>query len=256
MPEGGPGDALDPDVTAGSLADLDAADTVAISADTKFDLGRGIGDTVTVRFPDDTETSVKIVAIYDRSLGFGGFLVGAPTVADHDPASAANTVLVSTAPGASAEVASELEDLGVTAQSKDAYVDSVQTAAASSQHLSAVLLLALLAFVGLAAANTLVMTTAGRKAELDLLRRTGATRKQLLRMAWVESLITGSAAWVIGTIAVIPAVLGVGFGLLGASVPGVGWTAYAVLSLLVFAISVLTIVPTVVRSLRGPVSAR
>jgi putative ABC transport system permease protein len=100
------------------------------------------------------------------------------------------------------------------------------------------------------------MTTAGRRAELDLLRRTGATRKQLLRMAWVESLITGAAAWVIGTVAVIPAVLGVGFGLLGASMPGVGWTAYAVLSLLVFAISVLTIVPTVVRSLRGPVTAR
>lgn len=48
-----------------------------------------------------------------------------------------------------------------------------------------------------------------------------------------------------GTIAVIPAVL-------GASMSGVGWTAYAVLSLLVFAIAVLTIVPTVVRSLPGP----
>ncbi|CAI9412296.1 FtsX-like permease family protein [Nocardioides sp. T2.26MG-1] len=256
LPEGGPGDAFDPDLTAGSLADLDAVDTVAISADTKFDLGKGIGDRVTVRFPDDTETDAKIVAVYDRSLGFGGYLVGASTVADHDPDAAATTVLVSTSPGASADVASELEDLGVPAQSKDAYVGSVQTAAASSQHLSAVLLLALLAFVGLAAANTLVMTTAGRRAELDLLRRTGATRTQLLRMAWVESLITGAAAWVIGTVAVIPAVLGVGFGLLGASVPGVGWTAYALLSVLVFAISVLTIVPTVVRSLRGPVSAR
>lgn len=256
LPAGGAGDAFDPDVTAGSLADLDTPNTVAISSDTKFDLGKGIGDEVTVRFPDETETSATIVAVYDRSLGFGGFLAGASTAAAHDPAFAATTVLVSTAPGASADVASELRDLGVTAQSKDAYVDSVQTAAASSQHLSAVLLLALLAFVGLAAANTLVMTTAGRKAELDLLRRTGATRKQLLRMAWVESLITGAAAWVIGTIAVVPAVLGVGFGLLGASMPGVGWTAYAVLSLLVFAISVLTIVPTVVRSLRGPVSAR
>ncbi|HEY0950380.1 ABC transporter permease [Nocardioides sp.] len=256
LPEGGPGDAFDPDVAAGSLAALDAADTVAISADTKFDLGKGIGDRVTVRLPDDTEISAKVVAVYDRSLGFGGYLVGATTVAGHDPDGAVDTVLVATDPGASAEVASELRDLGVTAQSKDAYVDSVQTAAASSQHLSAVLLLALLAFVGLAAANTLVMTTAGRKAELDLLRRTGATRTQLLRMAWVESLITGAAAWVIGTIAVIPAVLGVGFGLLGASMPGVGWTAYAVLSLLVFAISTLTILPTVVRSLSGPVAAR
>lgn len=256
LPEGGPGDALDPDVTAGSLADFDAPDTVAISADSRFDLGKGIGDRVTMRFPDDTETSAKIVAVYDRGLGFGGYLVGASTVAGHDPDAAANTVLVSTDPGATADVASELRDLGVTAQSKDAYVDSVQTAAASSQHLSAVLLLALLAFVGLAAANTLVMTTAGRRAELNLLRRTGATRTQLLRMAWVESLITGAAAWVIGTVAVIPAVLGVGFGLLGASMPGVGWTAYAVLSVLVFAVSVLTIVPTVGHSLRGPVSAR
>ncbi|WP_296602501.1 ABC transporter permease [Nocardioides sp.] len=256
LPDGGAGDALDPDVTAGSLADLDGEDTVAISADAKFDLGKGIGDHVTMRFPDDTETQALIVAVYDRGLGFGDYLVGVSTVAAHDPDAAVDTVLLSTDPGASTEVAGEVKDLGVTAQSKDAYVDSVQTAAASSQHLSAVLLLALLAFVGLAAANTLVMTTAGRRAELDLLRRTGATRAQLLRMAWVESLITGAAAWAIGTVAVIPAVLGVGFGLLGASMPGVGWTAYAVLSVLVLAISVLTIVPTVVRNLRGPVSAR
>lgn len=256
LPDGGPGAAFDPDVTSGSLADLDAADTVAISADSRFDLGKGIGDQVTVKFADGEQTQATIVAVYDRSLGFGGYLVGEATAQAHDPKAGIDTVLVSTDPGASTAVSDTLGDTGATVQTKHAYVDGVQTEAASSQHLSAVLLLALLAFVGLAAANTLVMTTAGRRAELDLLRRTGASRKQLLRMAWVESLITGATAWVIGTVAVIPAVLGVGFGLLGASMPGVGWTAYAVLSLLVFAISMLTIVPTVMRSLRGPVSAR
>lgn len=54
-----------------------------------------------------------------------------------------------------------------------------------------------------------------RRNELRLYGRTGATRSQLLRMTLVEATITGGLTWVIGTLAVLPAVLGVGLGRLG-----------------------------------------
>jgi putative ABC transport system permease protein len=69
--------------------------------------------------------------------------------------------------------------------------------------------LLLLIFVGIAAADALVLSTTGRRDELTLLHRTGSTRTQLLRMAALEALVTALLAWVIGTVSVVPAVLAV-----------------------------------------------
>ena len=99
-------------------------------------------------------------------------------------------------------------------------------------------LLLLLIFIGLGAANALILTTTGRHAELVLLHRTGTTRRQLRRMTTVESLLTGVLAWLIGTIVVIPAVLGVSAGLLGWRLPVIDLRTYVLLSLAVIAIAI------------------
>jgi hypothetical protein len=57
-------------------------------------------------------------------------------------------------------------------------------------------------------------------------------------MLLVESLLTGVLAWLIGTAAVIPAVLGVSAGLLPGQVPVVDLTTYLFLSLVVLATAV------------------
>jgi putative ABC transport system permease protein len=142
-------------------------------------------------------------------------------------------------------VRSELRALGLTASTPAAYVDRASIAGAGEQRLSTVLLLALLAFVAVAAANALAMATAGRRGELLLLRRTGATRRQLLTMALVEAGVTAAVAWLIGTVAVVPAVIGVSAGLLGFAVPAFDLTTYAVLSLVVLVVAVGSIVPAV-----------
>ena len=130
---------------------------------------------------------------------------------------------------------------------------SVLTSAdAATQHLSTVLLLLLLVFVGLGAANTLVLTTAGRRDELALLHRTGTTRRQLLGMTAIESLLTGLAAWVIGTLAVVPAVVGVSFGLLGPGLPSVDLTTYALLSGAVVALATGATLATAARTVEHP----
>jgi putative ABC transport system permease protein len=238
LPVGGTGDSLDPGVVDGSLADLDEPGTVAVSTDARFETGHGLGDDVEVRLPGDRATTLRVVAVYERGLGFGGYLVGTATV----PTSP-DTVLVRTDDIGRAR--SSLAELGLTAVTPTAYAEQATSADAGEQRLSLVLLLALLAFVAVAAANALVMSTSGRRSELVLLRRTGATRRQLVSMALVEALVTAGVAWLIGTVAVVPAVIGVSAGLLGFAVPAVDLTTYAVLSLVVLGVAVGSIVPTV-----------
>lgn len=113
-------------------------------------------------------------------------------------------------------------------------------------------LLCVVAGIGdaIAAANALVLTTAGRRGEFQLLWRAGAARRQLLAMASVEALLIGGIAWLVGTAAVIPAVLGVSGGLLGFAVPPVDLTTYAVLSGVTLLIPLLTVVPTAIGTTR------
>ena len=105
--------------------------------------------------------------------------------------------------------------------------------------------------MALGAANTLVLTTAGRRRELALLHRTGATPRQLVAMVLLESLATGTAAWLIGAVTVLPGVLGVSIGLLGATAPVVHPVTVAALSCTVIALPLLASVPTGVRVVRG-----
>ena len=127
-----------------------------------------------------------------------------------------------------------------------AYVESATSPDAEMQHLSTLLTLMLLVFVGLGSVNALVLLTAGRRQELRLLHLGGATSRQLVAMAGIESVLTGFAAWAIGTIAVVPGVIGTSTGLLGLGVPHLDVTAYVALSVVVVGLTAAaTLVPAV-----------
>ncbi|MFD1825228.1 MULTISPECIES: ABC transporter permease [Mumia] len=244
---------LDPGVRDGDLAALDAPDTVAISRDARLDTGKGIGEKIAIRWAGDDFAWAEVVAIYDRGLGFGDYLVGQGTPAVHGVDVRADTVLLrADEPGVGAAVAG----LGLTATDEAAYVASTTESGAAARDLSALLLLLLLVFVVVAAANALVLSTAGRRDELVLLWRTGATRRQLIAMASVEALVIGGLAWLIGTATVIPAVLGVSGGLLGVAVPPFDLVGYGVLSAAVLLVPLVTVVPVVARAALGKRSAR
>ncbi len=70
-----------------------------------------------------------------------------------------------------------------------AHVEAVKGSGGSMQDLSMIFLLALLGFVTLAGANTLAMLSGQRGGELALLRRTGATGRQLTAMVLVEAVV-------------------------------------------------------------------
>ncbi len=110
----------------------------------------------------------------------------------------------------------------------------------------------LLLFIGLSATNSLVMSTVGRRGHFALLQLVGATRRQIVTMAVVESLIIGAEAWAIGTLASLPAMLGVGYGLLGGALTiSIDLQTYGWLSVAILTISVLSVAPTVSRLMRG-----
>lgn len=238
MPADVPPSVFDPDVTDGSLAALSAPDTVAISSDVASLLGFGTGDSLAVRY-DGVEHALEVVAVYERGLGVGGYLIAPDTATSLGSDATPSTLLVTTTDDAtSAQTAERLRNLGYTVQSPAQYAADATSPDAAAQQLSTVLLLLLMVFIVLGAANALVLTTAGRHDELVLLHRTGTTRRQLSRMLLVESLLTGVLAWLIGTAAVVPAVLGVSAGLLSGQAPVVDLTTYVLLSLVVVATAV------------------
>ena len=67
-------------------------------------------------------------------------------------------------------------------------------------------------------------------------------------MTTLESLITGLAAWAVGTVAVVPAVVGVSAALLDAGMPVVDLPTYAVVSV---GVVVLALVSACVASRRA-----
>jgi energy-coupling factor transporter ATP-binding protein EcfA2 len=72
---------LDPDVTSGSLADLAAPGTVALS--TTVAGNATIGSTRSLWLGDGTEINPRVVAIYRSGQGFGDVLLPLAQVADH-----------------------------------------------------------------------------------------------------------------------------------------------------------------------------
>lgn len=210
------GGLVDPDVRAGSLADLGAGGTIAVSSEAALGGMASVGDPVTVRV-DGAETSLTVVAVYERGLGLGDYLIGSG--ADLGTAVDATLLVRTDSPGDVPAVRDAVTAAGLTAADVDGYARSVRDAAAGEQGLSTALLLALLAFVAVGAGNALVQLVGSRRAELALLSRTGATRRQLLRMVATESVLITGTAVLVGLVSVLPALLGVGQGLLGVPLP-------------------------------------
>ena len=213
---------IDLGVTAGSLGDLSGEATVAVSGETLFGTGKNVGDTIDLRFDGVPAMPVTIVAVYERGLGFGEVVIAESSL----PAE----VRPQTADVLFARGAVDAASVGLQAVSVDEYADDAVASSASQQQLSAILLFVLIFFVAIAAANTLVMLTGARRQEFALLRRIGATRRQLASMVATESLFVIVTALVIGTVSVLPALVGVAYGMLGRFAVAIDWPVYGALA--------------------------
>jgi putative ABC transport system permease protein len=184
---------LDLDVREGSLAAL-PGDGVAVSVDRARSLGVGVGDEVSLWLGDGERTTLRVVATYASNLGFGEFVLPRDVVAAHVSVPMDARMLVRYADRADtvaldaelARLAKHTPGLSVVDRAAIQAADVEQ--AKLDSWVNYLMIGVLLAFIAVAAVNSLVMATGERSRELALLRLVGATPRQVTRMIRFEAL--------------------------------------------------------------------
>ncbi|MFD9643595.1 ABC transporter permease [Streptomyces sp. NPDC059082] len=189
---------LDPGVVAGDLDGLRRPGTVAVGADTARSLDVEPGGTVELRLGDGTPRRLRVVAVYERSLALGEFLLPkaelAPHMSDPYPARvlAARSGSAPAAPGSVTPppVASDAETTLAASESVPPSV-APESVTAPGAALNGIVSTGIVAAIGgltvLSVLSTLALIGAGRRDELGLLRQVGASAGQVRRMLGLEA---------------------------------------------------------------------
>ncbi|MCX4560004.1 ABC transporter permease [Streptomyces phaeochromogenes] len=206
---------LDLGVRDGSLARL-KGDTVAVSTEVARSPGSGLGSRITLVLGDGTRVSPKVVAVYDRALGFGPVALSHDLVAGHTTAGLDQSVLVRTDGTESAQralTALAAARPGLALAPTDTGSGDSLSDAPPTVWINLALIVVLLGYLLLSIANKLVATTAQRQGEIATLRLNGTTPRQILAMMRREAAVIGAAALTAGLLlSAIPlALLGIGF---------------------------------------------
>ncbi|MFH8617663.1 FtsX-like permease family protein [Streptomyces sp. NPDC017979] len=188
-----------------ALTEGDGAVVVARSALAAF--GARAGASVPVTFEDGTTRTLRIAAVVDdRELPHAAVLSRA-LVRAHDPA-ALTAAVHRTGPPVEVRGGREItveEFGGRDAAAEDRLV-----------RVFTLLLVALSAgYTGIAVAGTLLMSTADRLPDLRILRRSGATVRQVLGALAAESALVVAIGTVLGALVALPSLLGIRAGLSG-----------------------------------------
>jgi putative ABC transport system permease protein len=195
--------AVDP--VAGRLTDL-RGDTVALPAGYARDLGRGVGDTITLRLGDGSAADLRIVALVDPAPGHEALLLPAGLLAPHTTTGLPEQILVEAAPGVGAAALARTLAEHVADHPDVTVADRAALGAADAGrpdvNASVSYLLAgmVLAYTVVSMVNTLVMATTRRRREFGLQRVTGSTRGQVLAMTAVEAALVAAIGVGLGTL--------------------------------------------------------
>ncbi|MCB5169351.1 ABC transporter permease [Streptomyces bambusae] len=212
----------DPQVTAGTLAGFGAR-SAAVSELAADRLGLHPGSPLRLTLGDGTPVTVTVTAVYARGLGFGDLTLARGLVAAHVDNPLAGSVLVATAPGTGrAALDAAVRPFPGTAVLAAAEADALRVGrqqAGAEVNLIAMGLV--LAFTAIAVVNTLAMSTAERIREFALLRLTGATRRQVLRMLRTEALAVALTGTVLGAAIALAVLTAFSIGMTGRAAPAV-----------------------------------
>jgi putative ABC transport system permease protein len=191
-------------VTAGTLAAL-RGNTVALPAQHARALGRGVGDTIRMRLGDRAQVELRVVALLSASSSSQTILLPAGLLAAHTTAGRPTQILVRAAPGADTRrLTAGLTKLagrwpGVTVADRSALTAAHGEQQQTQAWVNYLLVGMIVAYTAIAVVNTLVLATAQRRREFALLRLTGSTRGQVLRMMGMEGVLVAVVGIVLGT---------------------------------------------------------
>ncbi|MGI5329836.1 FtsX-like permease family protein [Actinomadura nitritigenes] len=193
---------MDPKVASGRLGAL-RGNAVALSRDAAG--GLHAGSTTPLWLGDGTRIDARVVAVYERGLGFGDVLLPHDLVAAHSSTSLDDHVLVRGHADLRSVTAAYL---GAQAVDRDAFGARLSDETRLQGFINYVVVGAIAGFIVIGLVTTLALATGARRREFALLRLVGATRRQVLRMLRLEALIvlgTGAAAGSLIVAVVVPA---------------------------------------------------
>ncbi|HEV8560023.1 MAG TPA: FtsX-like permease family protein [Actinophytocola sp.] len=232
------------EVTAGRLTDL-RGDTVALPAGA---LGRGVGDTITLKLGDGAVLDVRVVALFTGTPGFEKMLLPVELLAAHTTLGLPTQILVAAAPGA--QLAEALAGLVAGVPGVAVADRATLTAAYAEQQdiqasVNYLMVGMIMAYTAISVVNTLVMATARRRREFGLQRLTGSTRGQVLRMMSVEAVLVAAIGIVLGTLVSTTTLVPFSLVVSGTPVPhGPLWIYLAVVGTAGLLTMVATVLPT------------
>lgn len=183
-------------VSSGRLADLDDGGIV-VNEEWRT---RTVGQRVRVWLGDGREATLRIVAVLRTGTGSNGVYV----TPRNAPGATVDRVDIGLRDGAdAAAVDTALREAGratgTTVLTKDAWTARSHPRSSESTRLGMLLILGIaLLYTGIALANTLVMATSDRVGDLAVLRLTGATRPQVLRLVAAEALVVVAVGSLLG----------------------------------------------------------
>lgn len=183
-------------VVSGRIADLDEG-SVVVNEEWET---RTVGQRVNVWLGDGREVSLRIAAVLRVGTGSNGVYVTPENAAG----AGIDRIDIKLRDGADrSATAALLEEAGrATATpvlTKDAWVSAHYPRTSDSTRAGLLLILGIaLLYTGIALANTLVMATSDRVRDFAVLRLTGATKAQVLRLVAAEALVVVAVGAVLG----------------------------------------------------------
>jgi putative ABC transport system permease protein len=216
-------------VGSGNLADLQG-DTIAISTGGIPGFNASVGDTVPVRFGDQTR-DLRVVAVLPATL------IGPYALLPLDfqsEASGPRSNVVELVPGLDpSTVASQLARYGDTLTVPEWIRQHANEQQRESLNVGIALLGMAMVYTVLAMINAVVISASDRRVEFATARVTGLTRGQVVRTALVESVAVVVIGLLLGGLAAAGSVLGIAKAvadLTGITVIGIQWPLLAALA--------------------------
>ncbi len=205
-------DVVDVGEIQGDTAALNQEGTVALSADQAEELGRGVGDTINIRFPAHPENQdFRIVALYERKDAINvnipiDYLFGLPTYEANFEDQYDNQVIVTLAEGVSPDegraAIETVTDNYPLAKVQDQAELKANQAKQINQFLALIYVLlglaVIIAFVGIV--NTLGLSIYERTRELGLMRAVGMSRRQVRTSIRWEAVIIALLGTALGLV--------------------------------------------------------
>ena len=233
---------LDLGTVKGTLGGLNG-DTVAVDTTTASDLHLRVGGQLQGWFGDGAPAVLRVVAVYQRGLGFASMTLPASILRPHTATRLDSVVLVGDTRGSNkGAVAPALN--GVTTSldpaaqvlPPDAYRATLNADIAQNTWTIQVFVVVLLVYVFIAALNTLIMAALARREEMAILRLAGLSTGQLLRMVRTEQAVLLGLALVAGggiaALTLVPMVNGT-TGSAQPYIPTAGWATVVIGTVLV-----------------------